>query len=53
MRGQNLMPCFQRKKTNRTQKRNSKNTSFYKGFYINDYIKVFNQKGYISGFASG
>jgi len=42
-----------RKEPNRTQKRNSKNTPFYKGFYMNDYVKVFNQKGYISGFASG
>ena len=42
-----------RKKPNRLQKRNAKNKPSYKGFYLNDKVKVFNQIGYITGFASG
>lgn len=41
-----------RKEPNRTQKRNSKNTPYYKGFYLNDKVSVFGQKGYISGFTN-
>jgi hypothetical protein len=42
-----------RKEPNRTQKRNSKNTPYYKGFHLNDKVSVCGQKGYISGFTSG
>lgn len=44
-----------RKETNCFQKRNSKNTPFYRGFYLNDKVKVFGhgQIGYITGFTSG
>lgn len=42
-----------RKEPNRTQKRNSKNTPSYKGFFLNDCVEVLGQKGYISGFTSG
>ena len=42
-----------RKEPNRTQKRNRKNTPYYKGFYLNDEVGVFGKKGYISGFTSG
>lgn len=44
-----------RKKPNCFQKRNSKNTPFYRGFYLNDKVKVFGhgQIGYITGFTSG
>lgn len=42
-----------RKEPNRTQKRNGKNTPYYKGFYLNDKVSVFGQKGYITGFTSG
>ena len=41
------------KKPNRIQKRNSKNTSFYKGFWLNDKVSVLGQFGYITGFTSG
>ena len=41
-----------RKEPNRTQKRNRKNTPYDKGWYLNDYVEVFGQKGYISGFTN-
>ena len=41
-----------RKEHNRTQKRNRKNTSYDKGWYLNDYVEVFGKKGYISGFTN-
>lgn len=42
-----------RKESNRSQKRNSKNTPFYKGFWLNDKVSVLGQLGYITGFTSG
>lgn len=42
-----------RKKPNCTQKRNRKNTPYYKGFHLNDEVFVLGQKGYITGFTSG
>lgn len=44
-----------RKEPNCFQKRNSKNTPFYRGFYLNDKVKVFGhgQIGYITEFTSG
>lgn len=42
-----------RKEPNRQQKRNSKNTPYYKGFYLNDKVSVFGQIGYITGFTTG
>ena len=44
-----------RKEPNCFQKRNSKNTPFYRGFYLNDKVKVsgHGQIGYITGFTSG
>ena len=39
-----------KKEPNRNQKRNSKNTPYYKGFYLNDKVSVLGQKGYITGF---
>jgi len=42
-----------RKEPNRLQKRNAKNTPYYKGFYLNDKVRVFNQVGHITGFTSG
>ena len=42
-----------RKKPNRTQKRNSKNTTNSNGFHLNDKVKLFDKKGYISGFTVG
>ena len=41
-----------RKEPNRTQKRNRKNTPSYQGFFLNDYVEVLGQHGYISGFTS-
>ena len=41
-----------RKEPNRTQKRNRKNTPSYQGFFLNDYVEVLGQNGYISGFTS-
>lgn len=42
-----------RKEPNREQKRNSKNTPFYKGFYLNDKVSVLDKTGFICGFANG
>lgn len=42
-----------RKEKNVTQKRNSKNTKEYKGWILNDCVKVFGKIGYITGFTSG
>lgn len=42
-----------RKESNRTQKRNSKNTPYYKGFYLNDRVSTLGKVGYITGFTSG
>lgn len=41
-----------RKAPNRNQVRNSKNTPYYKGFYLNDKVSALGQNGYIAGFAS-
>lgn len=41
-----------RKNPNRNQTRNSKNTPYYKGFYLNDKVSVFGKSGYITGFTS-
>lgn len=41
-----------RKLPNRNQTRNSKNTPYYKGFYLNDKVSVLGQNGYITGFSS-
>lgn len=42
-----------RKTPNRTQKRNSKNTKYQNGFYLNDKVRLFDKIGFISGFTSG
>lgn len=42
-----------RKEPNKTQKRNSKNTPSYQGYYLNDKVNVLGQTGYITGFTSG
>ena len=42
-----------RKEPNRTQKRNSKNTPYYRGYYLNDKVRVLGKTGYISGFTGG
>ena len=41
-----------RKQPNTTAKRNSKNTPYYKGFYLNDKVAVLRKVGHISGFNS-
>lgn len=41
-----------RKEPNRIQKRNSKNTPYYRGFYLNDKVSVFGKSGYITGFTN-
>lgn len=41
-----------RKEPNRMAKRNSKNTPYYKGFYLNDKVSVLDEIGYITGFTS-
>lgn len=41
-----------RKSPNRNQIRNSKNTPYYKGFYLNDKVLVLGKSGYITGFTS-
>ena len=42
-----------RKTPNKTQKRNSKNTKYQNGFYLNDKVELFGEVGFISGFTSG
>lgn len=42
-----------RKESNTTQKRNSKNTKYSNGFYLNDKLRIFDEIGFISGFCSG
>ena len=42
-----------RKEPNRTQKRNSKNTKEYKGWFLNDLVEVLGKRGFISGFTNG
>lgn len=42
-----------RKTSNKAQKRNSKNTKYQNGFYLNDKVRLFNKVGFISGFTSG
>lgn len=42
-----------RKEPNITQKRNSKNTPYYKGFCLNDRVSTLGKQGYITGFTSG
>ena len=39
-----------RKTPNKTQKRNSKNTKYQNGFYLNDKVRLFGKVGFISGF---
>ena len=41
-----------RKMSNRTQKRNNKNTPYHKGFYLNDKVSVLGNVGYITGFGN-
>ena len=41
-----------RKTPNRNQIRNSKNTPYYQGFYLNDKVSVLGKDGYITGFTS-
>lgn len=41
-----------RKEPNRTQKRNSKNTKEYKGWFLNDLVEVLGKRGFISGFTN-
>ena len=41
-----------RKIPNRNQIRNSKNTPYYQGFYLNDKVSIFGKSGYITGFTS-
>lgn len=42
-----------RKEPNKTQKRNPKNTPSYKGYCLNDKVKILGKVGYITGFTSG
>ena len=42
-----------RKEPNRTQKRNSKNTPSYQGYFLNDKVSVLGKVGYTTGFTSG
>jgi len=41
------------KNPNITAKRNNKNTKYSNGFYLNDKVNIFGEKGWISGFCSG
>ena len=41
-----------RRALNKTQKRNSKNTPYHKGFYLNDKVLVLDNIGYITGFSN-
>ena len=47
------IPRKGKKEPNCTQKRNSKNTSYNRGFYLNDKVRVLGKNGYISGFTGG
>jgi hypothetical protein len=47
------IPRKGRKEPNVTQKRNKKNTPYYKGFYLNDKVSVLGKVGYITGFTTG
>ena len=47
------IPRKGRKEPNRNAKRNSKNTPYSNGFYLNDKVNVFGKIGWISGFCSG
>ena len=42
-----------RKESNKEAKRNSKNTPYSNGFYLNDKVSVFGKIGWISGFSVG
>jgi hypothetical protein len=42
-----------RKEPNIEAKRNSKNTKYSNGFYLNDKVRVFSKTGWISGFCNG
>lgn len=42
-----------RKEPNKEDKRNSKNTKYSNGFYLNDKVKIFGKIGWISGFCNG
>lgn len=42
-----------RKEPNRIQKRNSKNTPSYQGYFLNDKVSVLGKVGHITGFTSG
>jgi 5-methylcytosine-specific restriction endonuclease McrA len=42
-----------KKEPNCIQIRNSKNTKYQDGFYLNDKVKVFGRTGFISGFTNG
>lgn len=41
-----------RKEANRTAKRNSKNTKYSNGYYLNDKVRIFNKIGWITGFTN-
>lgn len=47
------IPRKGRKTPNTAQKRNSKNTKYSNGFYLNDKVKIFGRTGFISGFCNG
>lgn len=47
------IPRKGRKIPNRNQTRNSKNTKYSNGFYLNDKVKLFDKIGWISGFCNG
>lgn len=42
-----------RSNKNTESKRNSKNTKFYKGFFLNDKVVIENKNGWICGFCNG
>ena len=42
-----------RKEPNTSQKRNSKNTKYQNGYYLNDKVCLFGRVGFISGFTGG
>lgn len=47
------IPRKGRKEPNRDAKRNSKNTPYANGFYLNDKVQAFGKIGWISGFCTG